>query len=50
MPYAVTKLEETQVTVHVAFVDDDGRLGAIQRTIDVSGCTLGGKPGLITCL
>ncbi len=49
MPYAVAKSEETQVTVHVGFVDDNGQLGAIQRTIDVSGCTLGGKPGHITC-
>jgi len=49
MPYAITRSEESQVTVHVAFADDDGRLGAIQRIIDVSGCTLGRKPGLITC-
>jgi hypothetical protein len=49
IPYAVTRSEETQVTVHVAFVDDNGRDGAIQRTLDVSACTLGGKPGLTVC-
>lgn len=49
MKYSVTNSEETQLTVRVGFVDDDGREGGIERIISVAGCTLGGRTGLIAC-
>lgn len=47
MPYAVTSSLSSEVHVSVAFVDDERRSGVLEFSIDVSGCTLVGKPDLV---
>src|SRR5687768_2558352 len=49
MAYSVANSEETELTVRVGFVDDEGREGGVERVISVAGCTLGGRTGLIVC-
>ena len=49
MPYAVTNAEVTEVSFTAIFADDGGKVGQVRGSANVTGCTLGGKPGLISC-
>ena len=49
MPYAVTYAEVTEVSFTATFADDAGKVGQVRGSANVTGCTLGGKPGLISC-
>lgn len=49
MPYAVTTAEVTEVSFTATFADDGGKVGQVRGTANVTGCTLGGRPGLISC-
>ena len=49
MPYAVTYAEVTEVSFTATFADDGGKVGQVRGSANVTGCTLGGKPGLISC-
>ena len=49
MTYAVTSHEVTEVSFTATFADDAGKVGQVRGSANVTGCTLGGKPGLISC-
>lgn len=49
IPYATTHTEVSQVTFTAKFADVQGKVGQIQGTLSVAGCTLGGKEGLVSC-
>jgi hypothetical protein len=49
VPYAVTGVEVSEVTFLATFADDDGRLGELRGSANVTDCTLGGIPGAIDC-
>ena len=49
IPYAVTNAEVTEVSFTATFADDAGKVGQVRGSANVTGCTLGGKPGLISC-
>jgi hypothetical protein len=49
MPYVDTRTLSTEVAYKLTFFDGEGNAGEIAGSVNVSGCTLGGKPGLVVC-
>lgn len=49
IPYAVSASEVSQVSFTTTFMDDQGRMGQIQRAVSVTNCTLAGKEGGVSC-
>ena len=39
----------TEVSFTATFADEGGKVGQVRGSANVTGCTLGGKPGLISC-
>lgn len=49
MPYTLTSSLASVITVTLTFADDDGRLGSLVSSVDVSACTLDSKAGAVLC-
>ena len=49
MPYADTTVEVSEVSFTATFADDQGRVGEVRGSVDVTGCTLANSDGLVIC-